>query len=97
MSTRACSKDVAEASPPSHCGVLAAGKKTAPQTSLVKKKAEFSHTLWPKVHVPTEALTPLSGGAGVTAGAVALQCNSAVAEHMSPILGQWVGGGTKKK
>ena len=32
------------------------------------------------------------GGAGVTAGAGALQCNSAVAEHMSPKLGQWVGG-----
>ena len=41
--------------------------------------------------MPTEALTPLWGGAGLTAGAVALQCNSAVAEHMSPKLGQWVG------
>ena len=30
-------------------------------------------------------------GAGVTAGAVALQCDSAVAEYNSPKLGQWVG------
>ena len=36
------------------------------------------------------------GGAGVTAGAVALQCNSAVAEHMRPKLGQWVGRVQKK-
>ena len=62
-STLACSTYVAEASPPSHCGVLPAGKKTAPQNSLVKKnKAEFSYALWPRVHVPTEALTPLCGG-----------------------------------
>ena len=27
---------------------------------------------------------------------MALQCNSAVAEHMSPKLGQWVGGAKKK-
>ena len=31
------------------------------------------------------------GGAGVTAVAVALQCNSVVAEHMGPKPGQWVG------
>ena len=39
---------------------------------------------------------PSVGGAGVTAGAVALQRNSAVAEYMSPKLGQWVGRAQKK-
>ena len=39
---------------------------------------------------------PSVGGAGVTAGAVALQRNSAVAEYMSPRLGQWVGRVKKK-
>ena len=34
---------------------------------------------------------PSVGDAGVTAGAVALQRNSAVAEYMSPKLGQCVG------
>ena len=39
---------------------------------------------------------PSVGGAGVTAGAVALRRNSAVAEYMSPKLGQWVGRVQKK-
>ena len=39
---------------------------------------------------------PSVGGAGVTAGAVALQRNSAVAEYMSPKVGQWVGRVQKK-
>ena len=46
--------------------------------------------------MPTEARMPSVGGAGVTAGAVALQRNSAVAEYMSPKLGQWVGRVQKK-
>ena len=40
---------------------------------------------------------PSVGGAGVTAGAVALQRNSAVAEYMSAKLGQWVGRVQKNK
>ena len=36
------------------------------------------------------------GGAAVTAEAVALQCDSAVAEYNSPKLGQWVGRVQKK-
>ena len=62
-STPACSTYSAETTPPSHCGVLPSGKKQQPEILLYKNyEAKFSHTLWPRVYIPTEAITPLWGG-----------------------------------
>ena len=71
--------------------------KTAPQNSLVQKnnKAEFSHTLWPRVYVSTEALTRLCGGWSHCRSSGSAM-DSAVAEYVSPKLGQWVGRVQKK-
>ena len=96
-STRACSTYVAVASPPSHCGAPPAGKKTAPQNSLVKKtKQNFPLHSGLECRCPLRHACPQWGGWSHCrrSGSATKLCSGGVYESQTGTVG---GEGTKKK